>query len=64
VGPGRGETIIKAFFPSGKSTCHFQGNYVLMEDVVRDVIWTLCFRGDAIREVPLYIVYNIYKWSY
>jgi hypothetical protein len=29
--------------PSGKSTCNFQGNYALMEDGIREVVWTLCF---------------------
>jgi hypothetical protein len=47
VGVGREETIINwtflAFFTSGKSTCHFQGNYALLGDIIREVIWTLCF---------------------
>jgi hypothetical protein len=40
--------------PSGKSTCHFQENYALVGDAVREVVWTLFTYGYAIREVHLY----------
>jgi hypothetical protein len=33
--------------PNGKSTCHFQGNYVLIGDAVREVIWTLFTYGGC-----------------
>jgi hypothetical protein len=33
--------------PSGKSTCHFQGNYALVGDAVREVVWTLFTYGGC-----------------
>jgi hypothetical protein len=38
--------------PIGKSTCHFQGNYTLVGDEVREVVWRLftyegCNKGGS-----------------
>jgi hypothetical protein len=33
--------------PSGKSTCHFQGNYALVGDAIREVVWTLFTYGGC-----------------
>jgi hypothetical protein len=47
VGPKGEKLNIFGLFPfshsSGKSTCHFQGNYALMGDAIREVVWILCF---------------------
>jgi hypothetical protein len=32
---------------SGKSTCHFQGNYDLVGDAVREVVWALFTYGGC-----------------
>ena len=54
VGP-RGEKLesIEPFglfsysYPSGKSTCHFQRNYALVGDVVKEVVWILFTYGGC-----------------
>jgi hypothetical protein len=33
--------------PSGKSTCQFQGNYALVGDAGREVVWTLFTYGGC-----------------
>jgi hypothetical protein len=33
--------------PSGKSTCHFQGNYALVGDAIREVVWRLFTYGGC-----------------
>jgi hypothetical protein len=33
--------------PSGKSTCHFQGNYAFVGDAIREVVWTLFTYGGC-----------------
>jgi hypothetical protein len=33
--------------PSGKSICHFQGNYALVGDAVREVVWRLFTYGGC-----------------
>jgi hypothetical protein len=57
--------------PSGKSTCHFQGNYALAGDAIREVVWTLftyggCNMGGSSVETFVFqayvLSYNCY-WS-